>query len=296
MNRRAIIASVGALLLSAGAAVGISRLSAKKPAQPGAMRLVSLSPAITETLLAIGGAEQLVAVSNFCSLPADLKLPRVGTSLTPSYEAIAAARPSLILCDDSAGAKQRELLAISKCEILPWLTLDDVVGSIRRLGKLTLQGLSADALAQHVNMRLSRPPMLGAPRVLLLLGYDPDRPAELWFIKRNSLHGAALTAAGASNAVAHDVAGLPRISVEELIAVDPDQVFIIPPPGATLEHKRKMLSAFSALAPLRAVKDNRIGIVNGTQSVGPSIIELCDALANMVKKMAEPRPLGGIVE
>lgn len=295
MNRRAIIGSLGALLFSAGAAVGVSRLAAKKPDSVG-KRFVSLTPAITETLLAIGGSEHLVAVSNYCKLPANLKLPRVGSSLTPSYEAIAGLRPSLILSDDSAGAKQRELAAIAHCEVLPWLTLDNVVKSTRRLGKLVEQSQPADALAQQLQTRLSRVPSADSPQVLLLLSYDPDRPAELWFIRQNSLHGAALAAAGARNAVSHDVPGLPRLSVEELLKLDPDQVLILQPPGATLEHKRSMLAAFSALAPLRAVKENAIGIVNGTQSVGPSILELVDALAHVLQRMTQPRPVGGILD
>lgn len=296
MNRRAIIGSLGALLFSAGAAVGISRLAAKRPGNAGAGRLVSLSPAITETVLALGAREQLVGVSDYCTLPAGRKLTRVGSSLTPNYEAIAGLRPSLVLCDDSAGAKQRELAALAKCQILPWLTLHDVVESTRTLGKLLEQSLAADALAQQLELRLSHKPALDAPRVLLLLSYDADRPAEIWFIKRNSLHGAALNAAGARNAVARDVPGLPRLSVEELIQLDPDQVFIIPPPGATPEGKRKMLTAFTALAPLRAVKDSRLAIVNGSQSVGPSILELVDSLASMLAKMAGPRPAGGFVD
>jgi ABC-type Fe3+-hydroxamate transport system substrate-binding protein len=296
MNRRVLIGSLGGLLFSAAAAVGVSRLAAKKPAAGGAGRLVSLSPAITETVLAIGGAAQLVAVSDYCVLPAGVKLPRVGSSLTPSYETIAAARPSLILSDDSAGAKRRELAAIARTEILPWLTLKEVVESTRRLGQLVDQRLAADALAQQLDMRLSRTPPPDAPRVLLLLAYDSDRPAELWFIKKNSLHGAALAAAGAQNAVPRDVPGLPRLSVEELIALDPDQVWIMSRPGATLEQKQKLLAAFSALAPLRAVKDGRIGVVKATQSVGPSILELVGALASMLQKMAAPRPAGGIIQ
>lgn len=296
MNRRAIIGSLGALLFSAGAAVGISRLSTKKPGQGRARRLVSLTPAITETVLVLGGLQQLVGVSDFCVLPAGKQLPRVGSSLTPHFEAIAGLKPSLILSDDSAGAKQRELLALAPCQILPWLTLNDVTESTRALGKLLDEPLAADALAQQLDIRLSHKPPLDAPRVLLLLSYDADRPAELWFIKQNSLHGAALNAAGARNAVARDVPGLPRLSVEELLQLDPDQVFIIPPPGATAEGKRKMLDAFAKLAPLRAVKDSRIAIVNGSQSVGPSILELVDSLARMLKQMAGPRPVGGFID
>jgi iron complex transport system substrate-binding protein len=180
--------------------------------------------------------------------------------------------------------------------VLPWLTLPEVVQSTRRLGQLVEQSHAADALALELQTRLSRVPPVEAPRVLLLLSYDPDRPAELWFIRPNSLHGAALTAAGARNAVSHDVPGLPRLSVEELLKLDPDQVLILQPPGAPLERKRKMLTALSALAPLRAVKENAIGVVDGTQSVGPSILQLVDELANILKRMTLARPVGGIVE
>ena len=258
---------------------------------------MSLTPAITETVLALGGAAQLVGVSDYCILPEGLKLPRLGSSLTPSFEAIAGLRPALILCDDSAGAKRRELSAIAPCQVLPWLTLSEVVKSTRDIGQVLGKEAAGNALAESLNGRLSRRPPPGAPRTLLLLSYDPDRPADIWFIRRNSLHGAALAAAGAENAVAHDVAGLPRLSVEELIKLDPDDVLIIPPPGSTLELRQRLVAAFNALAPLRAVKAGKVGVVTGaSQSVGPSILGLVDALAAMLQKMAGPRPVSGFVE
>ena len=97
MNRRAILGSLGALLFSAGAAIGVGRLAAQKSRQAGATRLISLSPALTETVLALGGAEKLVAVSDYCQLPPGMRRPRVGSSLTPSFAAIAGLRRSVIL-------------------------------------------------------------------------------------------------------------------------------------------------------------------------------------------------------
>ena len=279
MNRRAIVGALGALLVSAGAAVLAANLAPKRQAQGGgAPRLVSLSPALTETVLALGGANQLVGVSDYCELPKPLKLPRLGSSLTPNYEAIAGLHPSLVLCDDSAGAKRAELGALARAEFLPWLTLAEVVRSTARLGQLLGQPVAGNALAQKLEARLSRQPPAGAPRVLLLLSYDPDRPAEIWFIKQNSLHGAALSAAGARNAVPRDVPGLPRLGVEQLLEIDPDLVLILPPPGATPARQQELVRAFSALAPLRAVKAGRVKCINGNQSVGPSILELVDAI------------------
>ncbi|HVY30475.1 MAG TPA: ABC transporter substrate-binding protein [Polyangiaceae bacterium] len=296
MNRRALVASLGALLFSAGAAVGISRLAAKKPGKSGNGRLISLAPAITETVITLNALDQLVAVSNYCVLPPGAKLPRIGSSLTPSFEAIATLHPSLILCDDSAGSKQKELSALARTEIFPWLTLDEVTESTRRLGKVLGQELAADALAQQLEMRLSRKSPPDAPRALLLLSYDPDRPAELWFIRPNSLHGAALASAGVRNVINRDVKGLPQLSVEQLIQLDPDMVLIIPTPGATPENKRKMLDAFRALAPLKAVKDDRLGVVDGTQAVGPSILQFADSLRALVQRLSGPHPVGGIIQ
>jgi iron complex transport system substrate-binding protein len=246
--------------------------------------------------VALNAADQLLAVSNYCQLPADMKLPRIGSSLTPSFEAIAALHPALILCDDSAGSKQKELAALAHTEIFPWLTLDEVTGSVRRLGKVTGREPAADALAQRLQSRLSQQPPANAPKVLLLLSYDPDRPAELWFIRPNSLHGAALRASGAQNAIDHDVKGLPQLAVEQLIQLDPDMVVIIPPPGATPENKRKMLDAFRALAPLKAVSNDRIGVVDGTQAVGPSILQFTDALTRLIQDLGGTRSAGGLIQ
>jgi ABC-type Fe3+-hydroxamate transport system substrate-binding protein len=288
VNRRALIGSLGALLFSAGAAIGVSRLAARSPAKKQGVRVVSLTPAITETLLSIGAAEQLVGVSNYCVLPKGSALPRVGTALTPSYEAIAGLRPTLVLSDGSAGSKHAELSAIARTEVLAWLSLSDVVESIRRLGELTGRRSAAEELATRMHTRLSGQPAPGAPRVLMLFGFDPDRPAELWFIKRNSLHGAALAAAGAKNAVDRDVPGLPRLGVEELVKLDPDQVYFLPSPGATPEQNQRLLTGFAALAPLRAVKQHKLAIVNGTASVGPSVLELCESLRITLQQMAAP--------
>jgi ABC-type Fe3+-hydroxamate transport system substrate-binding protein len=282
VNRRALFSSLGALLFSAAAALAVSRLMSKRKARPGAgpARVVSLSPALTETLLALGSGSALVGISDFCEVPPSSKLPRVGTALTPNYEAIAALEPTLILSDGSVGSKGRALGELAPCEILPWLTLAEVVESTRRLGALVARQVEANALADKLQTRLSRQPPPNAPRVLLLLSYDPARPHELWFIKRNSLHGAALAAAGARNAVDRDVPGLPKLGVEELVALDPDRILILPRPGSSSspERQRELVSAFGRTIPVRAAREGRIEAIQGTQSVGPSILRLVDAL------------------
>ena len=251
----------------------------------GARRVVSLAPGITETLFAIGAGASVIARSDYCDYPPEVtRLPRVGTSLTPSYETITRLAPTLIVGEAGASARQRELAALGPTLLLPWLTLDEIVASTRELGRRTDTTAAADALATRLKTRLDVPPPPHGPRVLLVIGNQPGKIDELWFIRDNSLHGAALHAAGAQNAVPEAVAGLPRLSVERLLAVDPDAIFVLTEPGRAADD---FIAPFRALAPLRAVARGHVVVIQVHDAFvhGPRILELIDRLAVEVRKL-----------
>jgi ABC-type Fe3+-hydroxamate transport system substrate-binding protein len=279
VKRRALL---GAL---AATALGCHRIASTA----GGHRLVSLSPGITDALFEIGAGHELVARSDYCEYPPEaLRLPRVGTSLTPNYETITRLSPSLIIGEAGANARQRELAAIGPTLLLPWLTLDEIVASIRELGRRTDETTVADALAARMKARLGVPPPTNGPRVLLVIGYTPGRLEELWFVRENSLHGAALHAAGARNAVPEAVTGLPRLSLERLLAVDPDAILVLTQPGRAASD---YLAPFNALTPLRAVKNGTVRVVEAPEAFihGPRVLALVERLAAEVRKVqAQP--------
>ena len=64
-----------------------------------ARRIVSLSPAITELVFALGAGERLVGRTTWCDYPpAARAVPSVGDGLNPSVEAVAAAIPGALWC------------------------------------------------------------------------------------------------------------------------------------------------------------------------------------------------------
>ena len=70
--------------------------AASQPAAP--TRIISLVPAVSEMLFAIGAGPQVVAVSSFDDYPPEvLKLPRVGALLDPDLERILSLRPDLVI-------------------------------------------------------------------------------------------------------------------------------------------------------------------------------------------------------
>ena len=63
-----------------------------------ARRIISLVPALTEILFAIGAGPQVIAVSSYDDDPPEVKtLPRVGALLNPDTERILSMRPDLVL-------------------------------------------------------------------------------------------------------------------------------------------------------------------------------------------------------
>lgn len=278
MNRRALLAALAA------SAFGCHR-AASVPA--GARRLVSLSPGITDALFAIGAGAELVARSDYCDYPPEVtRLPRVGTSLTPAYEAITRLTPTLIIGEEGASARKRELEAIGPTLLLPWLSLEDIVTSIRELGRRTGTVSAADALAQRLHERLAVPAPPNGPRVLLVIGYQAGKLDEIWFIRDNSIHGAALRAAGARNAVPEAVTGLPRLSLERLLALDPDAIFILTQPGRAPGDYAK---PFHELATLRAVRDGHVNVIEAPEAFvhGPRVLGLVERLATAVKALGK---------
>lgn len=275
-------ASRRALLALLGLELGCSKLPKREDAE---QRLVSLAPAVTDTLFAIGAGPRIVAVSDYCDYPPEAqKLPRVGTNLTPNYEAIARLRPTLILGQGDYGSRKAELEALGRTVLLPWLSLTEITRAIDELGRLTGNTEKAAPIARELRQKLGVPEPKDAPRVLLMIGYDPARLDEIWFIRRNSLHGALLAAAGGRNAVAEDVTGMPRISPERLIELDPDVIIVLARPQKVTGD---FLAGLRKLEPLRAVKTGRIDVLAREEVFvyGPRVLAMLEPLRAMVTRL-----------
>src|SRR5580704_698606 len=94
MTRRGVLAAAAALATLAACSRGRA-----SPAAPyAAHRIVSVSPATTEALFAIGAGDRVVGRSRFCDWPPEAtKLPVVGGVVDPNFEAIAQLEPDLVV-------------------------------------------------------------------------------------------------------------------------------------------------------------------------------------------------------
>ncbi|MDX2192727.1 MAG: helical backbone metal receptor [Gemmatimonadales bacterium] len=145
-------------------------------ARPAA-RVVSLVPATTELLFALGAGPRLVGRSRWCTAPAAAAaVPSLGDGIAPSLEAILAATPDLvILYRSTKNAQVRARLVAAGIATVQVTTdrLADVPRVARLLGALTGRATAGDSVAAAFDGALAslRPagPAAHAPVRLFIL-------------------------------------------------------------------------------------------------------------------------------
>ena len=294
MTRRSLLGLAVFVLCGSvwgGAQLIQSQRTLKSPARKGAsLRIVSLSPGVTETIEALDAAPQLVGISDYCESPLARDLPRAGTALTPNYEAIARLSPNVILTSEVKGAQLGPLEKLATTHQLPWLSLTEWMNSVVTLGQILERPQEAQALKQTISTTLTVLPSQDAPRILLALDYGDTGSDETWFIRKDSIHGAALSAAGARNAVEGEVIGHPKLSPERLLEVNPDAIVVLS--SRPTRTRAEAVAHFRKWTPLACVKNERIGVLSvpGSLTVGPSVLELVPRLKGAIAAVMNGEP------
>ena len=125
-------------------ALALALLALATPAL-GAERIASLSPAATRLVADLGAADELVAVTRWCELPADHPARRDADAFEPDLESLATTRPTLVIVPRLANPLLAERLRGLglRTEVLAPESPDSPARDLARLG--TLLGREADA-------------------------------------------------------------------------------------------------------------------------------------------------------
>lgn len=248
-----------------------------------ATRVVSLSPATTELLFAIGAGTKVVGRTKWdVEPPAATSVPSVGDGMQPNVEAIVARRPDLVVAYPSTGnagaVHQLEQLHIPTVEV-GMNRLDDVPRVARLLGPIVAVGARADSLAARFNAgldsaRAARDSQPAGPSVLLLSWTDPPI-----VIGAGSFQSELVALAGAHNAFADIAAPSSEVSIETIAARDPDLIVLTGAGDTAWTHRPEWRA-------VRAVRERRFVRVTGNEFAWPSFRAL-DAVRELEIALAE---------
>jgi iron complex transport system substrate-binding protein len=273
------------------------------------MRIVSLLPAATEIVCALGLRDQLLARSHECDFPSDVaELPaltraRIDSSLPSAEldaqvrEVIARRLPIYMLDEARLSALAPDVVVTQEaCEVCA-ISYDQVVGSLKRTAPrarvVSLQpsrlehilqdvravadacGVPArgEALASALRSRLQAlpRPSAAAPRVAVVEWLAPPMLAGHWTSD-------VLAAAGAEPLGPPAGSPSPYATWDEIRALRPDAV-VVAPCGFDLERTRReaepLLDTLRGLAP-------RVLLLDGNAYInrpGPRLVEAAEMLA-----------------
>jgi iron complex transport system substrate-binding protein len=209
-----------------------------------ARRVISLIPAVTDLVLAMGGVDRLIARTQYDTDVRLDRLPSTGNALMPSLEWITSLQPQLVIAwRDQPSRSVVERISALGIPVYAARTesIADALRATRKVGTLIGLSSAADSLARAIEAELTRvrTAVQDAPRVRVayILSIDPPMIAgPATFI------GELLQIAGGENVFGDVQALWPQVNIEELIRRAPDALVIAHDPGGPppLERLREM--------------------------------------------------------
>ncbi len=270
------------------------------------MRIVSLLPAATEILLALGLGDELVGVTHRCEVPPDAGDPPVltrrhaGAGDALDAAALVDAAPDLVIVGDGGqGIDGRAVEAtFAGFEEAPTVltlaptSVEGVLNGIVAVGAMTEAEDDAIEVVEGLRERLKgteeivmgrRDHGFQPTRVVLLGAVDPPRTVGGWIPDQVRL-------AGGWELLGQEGERGQATTWDAVRDMDPE-VLVLLPDGLPLREAMRAWEASprpEGWADLRAVRDDRVFVVDGRcfMFAGPGVIDGIEILAELIDPAA----------
>ena len=264
------------------------------PSRPS--RVISLIPAVTEMLFAIGAGGQVVGVSSFDTYPPEATTKaRVGALLNPDFERILSLKPDLVVVYVS----QSELIARLERVGIPTFVyrhagLADVGTTISSIGTRVGRVAEASRLVRDIdaNLEAVRRSTMGRPRlrVALVFGRDTGTLRNMFVSAGVGFLHDLLETAGGQDAFADVKRESIQVSAEAMLARAPEVIIETHQSNWDASAMAREQAVWRTLPALPAVRMNRIHIVADDRLFipGPRVVDAARILAGVIHPGVPP--------
>ncbi len=243
-------------------------------------RIVSLSPAHTETLYALGLGDRVVGVTEYCNYPPEAaEKPKVGGFANIDLEQTVGLSPDLVLATSLHVAEI--VPALQERNITVFVgqpeTVLEVLETTLSVGRVTGQVQAATDLVAEMQQRIDtvQETVKEASRPTVFWELGP----ELYTAGPGSFINDLITMAGGENVAADADSPWPQMSMEAIILKDPDVVVLA---DHNYGQTAEMLNERPGWADIGAVREGRIVEITDDDIVsrpGPRIVDGLEFLA-----------------
>lgn len=266
-----------------------------RPAPPPP-RIVSLSPALTRTLVDLGLEDHIVGRTEF-SRSVDSQITVVGNLFELDYERLIRLQPTHVFVQPAAGGVDKQLHRLCRSrgwELGQWKinTIHDIQRTIRELPLAVFSandGRRAGATRRAAELLDAIAHALSPPQEELWRGSTllvADTEPVLAFGRRTYLHD-CLVALGGRNVV--EAVGWVELSLEDVVRLDPAAIILVrdrrPADAATPDRVLAKLD-------IAAVRNGRIEVLFHPDATLPSssVIGVAGELRRVLQELREPGP------
>lgn len=258
----------------------------------GPQRIVSLIPAVTETLFALGAGPRVVGVSAFDTYPPEVaSIARVGGLIDPDTERILSLRPDLVFLYGS----QEDLIAQMGRAGIPTETyrhggLAGILETTRAVGARVGRTAEGDALAAEIERAVAavRQRVAGRarPAVLIVFGREDGALRGIYASGGTGFIHDMVDAAGGRNVYADVPRENVQASLESILERAPEIILELRAPvvGRGAGWTERQIAVWNAVPSLPAVRNGRVHVLLDERLVvpGPRVAGGVDLLARTI--------------
>lgn len=247
-----------------------------------AKKVVSLAPANTEIVFAVGGGSKLVGVTTYCDYPEEAKqIEKIGDFANPNVEKIISRKPQLVLA--TGGVQKGVVDRLTKFNIKVFVidpkNFEGLYTDIEKVGKIIGQEAEAKRVVEEMKAKVeeikNKIPKQAKPRVFFEIYSQPLMTAG-----KNTFIDDMLMIAGAENIGAAAGEGYPQFSEEQLVKENPD-VYLAAKGSMNRPEDIKKRTGYS---DLKAVKEGKVFVIDDNLVTRPGP-RLVDGLMEVVKAL-----------
>jgi len=251
--------------------------------------IVSLSPANTEILYALGAGDQIIAVSEYCNYPEEaLSKQQLPTGEKLSVEALVALKPDMVIMS-KMNAMEDQIAQMEQAGIKVVVTeansLDETYAMIRLVGQAIGKGKEADELVagmQDSFAALKKKAEGRKPKSV----YIEVSPLQygLWSCGKGTFVQELLDIVGAKN-IFDDVTGWSAVSEEQVIERNPDIIVTTLSPLTGIEDPVGEIMGRSNWSEITAVKEGRVYMLDADMlsRPGPRLVDAAKELLEITE-------------
>ncbi len=237
-------------------------------------RIVALAPSAVEIVFALGLGPRVVGVGDYATFPPEVaSLPHLGGLTDPSLERLVSLRPDLAVLLVSEGELAGKLGRLGIPTVVVGSDrLQDLFTAVSQVAAVCHVEAAGTAVGTRLESELAPVVTAARPRVFLAVDRRAGSLEEVLSAGPQSFLGELLERAGGSNLVADSPTAFPRVSLETVLARQPDLILELQFAAAgsdTVALGEQLAADWRAFPQLRAVAANRIRLIAGPEVLVP---------------------------